>query len=295
MRNLLLFLIRNQNFFIFIFLQLICLVLLVNYQYYHQARFLGSAQELTGSYYSITEGTRDYFQLRKLNDSLRKANTDLINRLNNYRESVNSKDALPLKDSLRLTLPKSQVDTILTDTAKLKRVQQYQYLSANVVNNTVNKRNNYITLSRGSKQDMKAPMGLMTHRGIVGIITNVSQNYSVGISVLHNDFSLSCEVKSIGKIGALSWDGRNPEIVQLENLPTHINIKKGQEVVTSPYSRLFPPGVPVGEIVDYNKSKGANFYQVDVKLNVNLRSLHHVFAIKNRMLEEQMKVEKAAR
>ncbi len=294
MRNLLLFLVRYQNFFITFLLEVICLVLLFNYQYYHRSKALTVAQEVSSGYYGLTSGVRQYFHLKAVNDSLRKANTRLMNKLA-FRSAADTNQLGKAPDSVVNNFPGAKIDTFETDTSVVERKQKYHYILARVIYNSVNKRNNYITLDKGSKDGLEAPMGLTTSKGIVGIIKNVSKNYAVGISVLHNDFSLSCEIQDIGQIGALTWNGRDPRLMQLEDLPTHVSLSKGQVVVTSPYSRLFPPGLPVGRIVDYSKSPTSNFYDIQVKLHQRLRSLHHVYAIENRLLEEQLQLEKAAR
>lgn len=297
MRNLLLFLIRYQNFFLFLLLQLICLVLLVRYQHYHQAKVLTFTQEIAGDYYYTTASISDYFQLQAVNDSLQEENAELRNRLIR-NEGLYETPALKRArgdTSAEVRLPDISRDTIRTDTSVIQQTLQFEYLEAHVINNSINKRNNYLTLDRGTESGMKAPMGIISSKGVAGIVTNVSQHYAVGISVLHNDFSLSCEIEPIQQIGALSWDGQDPRIVQLDDLPTHLDVEVGQKVVTSPYSQLFPPGVPVGRIIDYRQGAGANFYEIDVRLNTRLRSLQYVYAIKNRLLEEQLNLEKAAK
>jgi rod shape-determining protein MreC len=292
MRNLLIFLVRYQNFFLFILLEIACLVLIFNYQYYHQSKALSAIQGITGGYYSLTSGVRNYFHLKQINDSLKKANTRLLNRLAKSSAIKQQYDSSK-KDTVKSTLPNR--DTVLSDTSVNGRKQQYRYLGAKVIFNSVSKRNNYLTLNRGTKDGLVAPMGLTTTKGVVGIIKNVSNNYAVGISILHNDFSLSCEIKENNQIGALNWNGKDPRFVQLQDMPTHVTVKEGQHVVTSPYSRLFPQGLPVGRVVKYSKGPNANFYDIQVRLNQSLRSLHHVYAIKNRFLEEQVELEKAAK
>lgn len=292
MRNLLIFLVRYQNFFLFILLEIACLVLIFNYQYYHQSKALSAMQGFTSSYYNLTSGVRNYFHLKQINDSLKKANTRLLNRMAKYQE-VKEPYSLSKKDTLKSNLPNR--DTVLSDTSITDQKQQYRYLGARVIYNSVSKRNNYLTLNRGTKAGLEAPMGLTTTNGVVGIIKNISDNYAVGISVLHNDFSLSCEIEENNQIGALNWNGKDPRIVQLEDMPTHVTVKEGQQVVTSPYSRLFPQGLPVGRVVDYSKGPNANFYDIQVRLNESLRSLKYVYAIKNRYLEEQVELENAAK
>ena len=294
MRNLLLFFTRYYNFFLFLLLEVICFYLLINYQYFHNSAFFNFTQEVVGEYYQGYTNTVEYFELKAVNDSLRAENARLRNRLKNtYYFHTNP--GIPHPDSVGAPPLQAEVDTVKKDTLKYKRIRKYQYLPAKVINNSINKRNNYITLNKGKEQGMEQRMGVITEEGIVGIVKNASAHFSIAISVLHNDFNLSCKIKENQQIGALSWNGEDPQVVQLNDLPTYLDIRKGQEVVTSQYSLIFPVNIPVGKVVDYEVKKGDNFYTVHVKLYADLRNLNTVYAIKNLMIQEQLNLEKQAK
>ncbi len=294
MRNLILFLVRYYNVFLFLFLECICFYMVIHTQYFHNTVFFNAMQNAVGEYYQSYTNTIEYLELKEVNDSLRTENKRLRNKLKNsyyYYE----KPALNALDTSGLPDLKPVKDTVQKDTLRFKRIQKYKYYPAKVINNTINKRNNYITLNKGSAQGMEEPMGVITKEGIVGIVKNVSSHFSAAISVLHNDFHLSCKIKPINENGSLIWNGDNVKIAQLKDLPAHLNIQKGQEVVTSQYSLIFPKGIPVGKVTDYEVQKGDNFYTVYVKLYADLRNLNTVYAIKNLMQEEQIKLEEQAK
>jgi len=235
MRNLFLFLARYYNVFLFLFLEVICLFLIINTQYFHNTVFANWTQQLVGNYYEGYTNTVKYFELSRLNDSLRTENAQLRNRLDHafyYFE----KPGIPDPDSVSAPRLKTATDTFRDDTLMYRKIRKYKYFPAKVINNSINKRNNYITLNKGSVQGMEEPMGVITEHGIAGIVKSVSEHFSVAISVLHNDFQLSCKIREIEQVGSLSWNGNDPNIVQLKDLPTYLNIRKGQQVVTSQYS-----------------------------------------------------------
>ena len=296
MRNLLLFFTRYYNFFLFLLLEGICFYFILNYQYFHNAAFFNFTQDVVGRYYQGYTNTLDYFELAEINDSLKAENARLRNRLENayyYHEPP----GIPSKDTAGAGVPavQTEVDTVMEDSLKYKRIRKYKYYAAQVVNNSINKRNNYITLNKGGNQGMEERMGVITDEGIVGIVKRISNHFSVAISVLHNDFNLSCKIKEIEQVGSLTWDGNDPQIMQLEDLPTYLDVQKGQEVVTSQYSVIFPENIPVGKVVDYEVKKGANFYTVYVELYADLRNLNTVYAVKNLMRREQINLEEQAK
>lgn len=294
MRNLILFFTRYYNVFLFLFLELVCFSMLINTQFFHNTVFSNWAENVVGQYYQGYTNTVEYFELKKLTDSLRAENTQLRNRLDNAFYYYD-KPGIPSADSIGLNTIDPEVDTIKQDTSYFKRIRKYKYYPAKVINNSINKRNNYITLNKGEAQGMEEPMAVITEKGIAGIVKNVSSHFSVAISVLHNDFHLSCKIKDINQNGSLTWNGVDPDIVQLRDLPTYLDIEEGQEVITSQYSIIFPEGIPVGQVVDYEVRKGDNFYTVDVELYSDLRNLNTVYAIKNLMREEQIKLEEKAK
>lgn len=294
MRNLILFFTRQAHVFLFLFLEIICFYLIINSQNFQKVTFFNSFYELTGNYYESYTNTIEYFRLKRVNDSLRQENARLRNQMTDVYYHLDSQFINPHnKDSFRF--PSFSIDTVKKDTQHIKRIQQYEYIPAKVINNSVSKRNNYITFNKGEKQGVEGKMGVITDKGVAGIVKNVSPHFSVALSILHNNFRLSCKIKETGKIGSLNWDGQDPQTVLLEDMPAYYEIEEGQEVMTSQYSRIFPENIPVGKIVNYEAFEGDNFYTIEVRLNVDFRNLREVYLIKNTLRKEQVQLEEAAR
>jgi rod shape-determining protein MreC len=172
--------------------------------------------------------------------------------------------------------------------------EQYSYLSAKVVNSSVNKRRNYLTLNVGSEQGITRDMAVMSSIGIVGIVTDVSENFSSVMSVLHKDIRVNCQLKRDRSYGPLVWDGKDYRYCLLTDIPTHARIKTGDTIITSELSGIFPEGIVVGTIDSYERRQNEDFYTVKVKLSADLKKVNHVYIIKNIFKTERDVLEKTA-
>jgi rod shape-determining protein MreC len=269
MRNLLNLLYKYYYILLFLILEGFSLFLIIQGSTFHHARFVTGARSFTGSIYAQMNNIDAYIGLREENTRLARENLFLRNQLENFQKIQKT-----IKDTL--------IDTTLH--------QSYAYFLANVVNNSVNKQYNYITLNKGSKDGVKPDMGVITSNGIVGIVEGVSENYSTVISVLNTSFHVSAKIKKSGFFGLLQWDGYNDRECVLNDIPQHVKLTKGDSVVTTEYSGIFPENVPVGKVVDF-ELKGGNFYSVKVELFNDFRQLKYVTVIENLNKAEKQALE----
>jgi rod shape-determining protein MreC len=270
MKSLLAFVIKHNFVFIFIGLQIICALLMVRSNRYQGSHVLNSSNTAVANVYQTAANTKEYFFLRQENDRLANENAVLRNFLKtNYV-------ALPVKEF-------TKNDTLYK--------QQYSYISCKVVNSTVNKRRNFITLNIGSDMGIKQDMAVMSSEGIVGRVTNVSTNFSTVMSLLHKDNYVNCQLKKDGSYGPLIWDGSDYEHCLLIDIPTHAKIKAGDTVITSELSGIFPEGLMVGTIESYERRQNESFFTAKVKLRANLKKVNHVYVIKNKFKTERDSLE----
>ena len=160
-----------------------------------------------------------------------------------------------------------------------------------MLNNSVKKRNNYLTLNKGILDGVEKEMAVIGPRGVVGIVKDVSKHYCLVLSILHEKVSISARLKDASHFGPTSWEGTDPDIVQLNDIPSHVRIIEGQDLVTSGYSAMFPPGLPIGKVLTSEISPGDNFHSIDVELSETLNSLTHVYVIINHEQLEQRQLE----
>lgn len=277
MRNLIIFISRFKTFFLFIALEVLCLFLLVRNNAYQRAAFLNSANRLTGNLYQSVDNVRGYFTLKRINDSLRQENARL------RQEVEASFDCrLPLRDTV-MRYPKDSAGQPV-----------YSYVPAEVINNSTTSLSNTITVNKGTEHGVERDMGVIGPNGVVGIVIGTSPHFSVVMSLLHKNASISGELARYKYVGNIRWDGQDVTSVQLHDIPKHVNVQKGDSVVTSGYSSFFPPRIPIGVVRSVTLDEANNFYSIDLSLLTNFRNLEYVYIVDYLFREERKKVEEQA-
>jgi rod shape-determining protein MreC len=281
MRKLLDFLIRKRHWFLFLILEIISLALIYRNNGYQQNIMLSTANVVTANIVSVTGSITSYLNLREQNKDLQERNVRL------------EMDLLRLRGQME----KMRMDTLTfkgfaTDPA---RQFPYDFVKAKVVNNSVTNLSTYITLNKGRKDGLQPDMGVVSERGVVGVISTVADHFSVIIPLLNPKFRLSCKVLGSSYFGSMGWNGRSSRYTNLDELPRHVEFQVGDTIVTSGYSALFPEGIMVGFVSSFEKQRDDNFYSLKVELSTDFNRLNHVMVIKNFYQVEQKRVEREAR
>jgi len=279
-RNIFLFIRRYFNFLFFLVLQIIALSFLFRYNKFHEAAFMGIANEVTGRVSDKYSTVEYYFHLKKENEALARRNEQLLNMLPSNFQSPDT--------AVQLVRDSTAYDTLHT-------IRRYLWRSALVVSNSISLQNNYITIHRGENQGVQKDMGVVSSDGLVGTVVSTSENYAVVMSLLHRQSSVSAKMKKTGEIGKVQWDGSSPLYVTLTNVPKSVKVTKGDSVVTSGYSLRFPEGVLVGTVESVIDDKTSNFYTMRLKPAANFYNIGYVFVIENLQKDEQKKLEEATR
>jgi len=168
----------------------------------------------------------------------------------------------------------------------------FNYLAAKVINNSVKKRNNFITLNKGSKNGVKHGMGVITDQGVIGIVHSVSKNFALVISLLHKKSAIGIFLKKNRHTGILTWKGFNYRIATISDLPIHIPINVGDTIITNSYSNIYPEEIHIGTISDFKKNNDDGFYTINVELFEDFNNLRYVYVIHSQQSEEQLLLEK---
>lgn len=270
MKNLLRFIVRNHHFFVFLIFEIIALLLLIQYNQFHRATFLNNAGTVSSSIHRLTNDVQDFFYLRDANRQLAEQNAHILNSLKKSYKS-NKISYQDIYDSI---------------------YQKYwKYSTAVVINNSVNKQNNFLTIDKGTKNGVRESMGVVGTHGVVGVVRHVSENYATVISLLNPNFQLSARLSSTKYFGSLQWDGVDPRYCWLDDVPNHILVQVGDSVETSGYSAIFPGGIPIGSVVEATKSSSNNFYHIKVQLFMQMQNLTHVYLVENLFMEEIIQLE----
>lgn len=270
MRNLIQFIWRYHLVLMFLLAEFVSVGILIQYNSFHRANFLGYANEISGGTFKMMNEMTEYLELKNVNEKLAAENSRLRSKQ---------------KDSFFSLRPGI---VFFNDSAHM---QQYEYLHAKVINSTVGKRNNYLTINAGSDFSIEPQMGVISEDGVVGIVKATSNNYSSIISLLHKDFKVSARLKDNDYFGILTWDGTHPQYAQLGDIPIHVTIQVGDTLVTRGSGTVFPPDVLIGTIAEFEKIKGTDFYDIEVKLSVDFNKPNYVYIVRNKMKLEQQLLE----
>jgi rod shape-determining protein MreC len=270
MRLLFLLLWRNNFTLLFLLLLSFCFYLMAKNSKFQQATIFNASNTIAATTSQSYSYVKEYVNLKQSNEQLARENARLQNRL---RESMYGG---PLRR-----------DTV----ADTLYMQEYQYITARVVNNSVNRRNNYMTLDKGSLQGIQPQMSVISSQGIVGIVKQVSPHFCTVMSVLHKDTRVSAKFKKNEFFGSLVWDGENPKYAMLEGIDKAVPVKRGDTIVTTSFS-FYPAGLMVG-IVDNSELEGDKLHHIKVKLSTSFQNLSYVYIIDHLMKNEQQGLEAA--
>ena len=258
MQQIINFLIRNKNNILFLLLLGFSLFLTIQTHTYQKSRVISSANFISGGIYTWSSDINSYFNLEKYNQRLLEENQRLRTQLATFEDTLHIKD-----------YPDSAMAT------------HFEFRAAQVINNNYANRNNYLTLKRGSNSGIERDMGVVTSKGIVGIVENVSQKYSTVISILNSNSKINAQLKKSNHFGTLIWNGEDPNIVQLIDVPAIAAVTEGDTVITGGRSLIFPKGLPIGVIEDFSTDVSESYYKINIRLFNDMTNIGYVYIIGN--------------
>ena len=272
MRNLLNFLWKYNYWFLFLFLEAASFVLLFRFNRYQQSVFFTSTNSVVGAVYKVSGSIRSYFHLKAVNDDLLDRNVWLSQRVAALEKALENQK----QDSVQW--PGKQWD-------------RCRIMRANVIKNSLNKLDNYLTLDRGSADSICPEMGVIGANGVVGIVYKTSPHYSLVLSVLNSKSNISCKIAKSDYFGYLRWEGGDSRYAYLKDLPRHAELNVGDTIVTSGYSAVFPAGVFVGTVEEKDDSHDGLSYLVKVRLATDFGKVTQVRVIAREGQKEQHQLE----
>lgn len=240
---------------------------------------MNSANLGVAFWYKKQSGVTNYFGLRQMNDSLLNENMRLRQQLARFSETDTLSDSSVVRS------------VVLSDSLHSIQYAHYTYNEARVVNNSVIAASNFITINRGSKDGIAPNMALISSTGVVGRVTNVSAHFATALSILNTKQRLSAKLKD-GTTSFAYWEqSSGPDEMLMKVTQAEIKIKKGDSVLTTSYSTLFPADMLIGTVYQVYIIKKDNSRVLHIKPATNFRNLQFVYAIKNDFTEERKRLE----
>ena len=267
MHNLLRFIKLNQFLLLFILIEGFSIFLLLQNNNYQANKTINFSTQYTSAIYDYTNSFSDYLALKETNEYLAEENAKLRGLLKNNDHFIDS---------------------------TLFQSKRFNYIAAKVINNSVKKRNNFITLNKGRKNGIKNGMGVITNQGAIGIVHSVSENYSLIISLLHQKSAIGIFLKKNMHTGILRWKGFDYRTATISDLPIHISLNIGDTIITNSYSNIYPERINIGTISNFENNNDDGFYSINVKLFEDFNKLKYVYVIHSNQAKEQILLEKKA-
>lgn len=263
MQQIINFIIRNKNFLLFLLLFSVSILFTIQSHSYHKSKFINSANFLTGGIYNSINDFNNYFKLKSQNQLLAAENLRLRSILRNSKGLVDS----------------TYIDSLTFNKA-------YRFYNANVIKNSYSLTDNFLTLNKGTNDSVKQDFGVISSKGIIGIVDKTSSNYATVLSILNTTSKISAQLKKSNHFGTLTWNGKSPEFTQLLDIPKVAIFAKGDTIITSGRSSIFPKNIDIGTIESFQLDAAENYYEIEVKLFNDMTSIEHVYIIENVDLSE---------
>ncbi len=279
MRNLIEFLAKYNHWFVFLLLEVISSVLLFKYNSYQGSVWFSSSNVVAGKLYEWDSAVETFFSMGKVNKQLTERNIYL------------EQQVALLTDSLAKYGPK---DMLAGQNPQLRALEGCKLIPAKVISNSVRKADNLITIDKGTADGIHKDMGVVCGMGVVGIVYLASSHYSVVIPVVNKTSNISCMIRKRGYFGYLHWDRKPSDIAYLDDIPRHAHFRLGDEVVTSGYSSVFPPGIMVGKILHVFNSVDGLSYRVQLRLSTDFGNLRDVMVVDDATMRERLEILRAA-
>jgi len=270
MRNLILLLIKNGGLILFLFLEGLCMFLVVQFNKKQNQIYFSSSAVISGAVYGQFDEVAKYWNLSEVMDSLSRENAQLYEKLE-FSKLIQR----PWQDT----------------THNQETQQMFTYIPAKVLSSTVASHNNYLTIELGSKHNIRPGMGVIGNSGIVGVTTGTTTHLASVMSILHKESHISASIRRTNYHGFLTWQGSNPTRATLIDVPSHANLTIGDTIQTSGYSTIFPAGIMIGTVEKIDRDPGSNFYTIEVKLKNDLSSIRYVYVVNNLLKEELNQLE----
>ena len=276
MRNLLNYILRNSAWFLAILLIAFSIYLVFKHNSYQRSVYLSSANRVSSQLYGVSSNVTSFFNLKRNNNELLERNAELESAVQLLKKHI-----------VTLTGDTSTIEAFTLDSIV---ATQFEFIPADVVNISISKFNNYITIDKGSMDGVAPDMGVISTAGVVGVVRNVSKHSAVIIPIINPNFRLGAKLKNSDNFGSIAWDGSNANEAQLREVPKHEPFAVGDTVVTG-FSRIFPEGIIVGFTKEMGVSTDDNFNTFNINLATRFQTLSHVLVINDKYHPERVELE----
>lgn len=257
---------------LFLFLEAFSGFLLFKDNHYQGSVWFTRANTVVAQVHEWEEKVLSYLRMPAENEALVRRNIALQQNL----------------DLLRHELAQAKADTSMADgkwqmasTGRLAGGDDITLIPAQIIDNSVRKRDNMLVINVGSEDGVAPEMGVVSGTGVVGIVSATTQHYALVMSILNSHSSISCRLRGTEYFGYLKWKGGDPLKASMDDVPRHALIQEGDIVETSGFSNVFPAGIFLGKVAKVKDSSDGLAYELEILLGTDLANIRHVNVINN--------------
>ena len=264
MNSIFQFLYKHLHWLVFVVLEIVCFVLLFSFNGFQGSIYLSTANVVSARLMVGKSRVASYFALDQTNEALAMQNAILQQRVT----------------ELEQMLEQFRLDS-LSEAKVIDKVRRmgFRITPVRIVDNSINKTDNFITIDKGSADGLVPDMGVIDCAGTLGVVYKCSQHYSLVMPLLNSKSSLSCKVLGGDSFGFLKWEGGDARYAMLYDLPRYAEVQIGDTIVTSGHSVSFPEGIMVGRVAEMFPSSDGLYVTLKVLLSAGFDQLGHAFVV----------------
>ncbi|MDO4948766.1 MAG: rod shape-determining protein MreC [Bacteroidales bacterium] len=280
MNNLIRFLAKKMHWLVFFMLEIMGLFLYLQFNRQQGVVIFSSVNTVVGSFYQVVSSLGNYFNLKEENSLLHDKNVALNFQIAKLREQLQDiqSAANPVEDVLDTTV-----------------MSHCSLIKARVINNSLFRKDNFITLDKGEADGVSKEMGVIDSNGVVGVVYMTSEHYSLVLSLLSSRSSINCKVAMTEFFGILKWERESFQYASVYDLPQHSMVEKGDKIVTNGFSIVFPVGMPIGEVESILEGDAGQSCKLKIKLAVDFSNLRDVYVLNMKSDNEKQDLESLAK
>lgn len=265
--------IKNGLFLFYLLLSITAFVFIFRQKAYQKAALDRASTQFGGYVDQRISGVTNFISLKEDNLKLSGENAEL-------RKEVEMLKAV--RDE----------HTLLSDSVpNLEFHQTYTFIPAQIVNNSVIKEHNMLTINRGTRQGVKKGMGVISTDGVVGYIYKVSDNYARVLSTLNTQTRITAQIKGSDYFGTIRWNGKDPRYVQFSDIPKYVNVSVGDTIETDGKSGVIPGGIMIGVVKESETDEVSGELDIEVELKEDFGRLRYAQVVMNLEQKELDEVE----
>jgi rod shape-determining protein MreC len=258
---------KNKNLVLYLILLIISISFLTSRSHYHQTK------------------------IGKISIVFSSAINNLFKNISRY-SNLNNENKILLKENLILKVKELENNYLLKNYKKIENQFKFPFSVklARIIKNNYKFDKNYLIINKGIKDGVKIEMGVISSEGIVGIINQVTENYSSVISILHSDIKINTKFKNTDFFGTLSWDGKMINKMILEDIVSTEKVFIGDTIVSGGMSSYFPSDIPIGKVSSFSNSLKKGYYSIQIDLFNNPKNWEYVYLLENTDFKEIYKL-----